>query len=67
MADNTTHQRADVAVIGGSGFYSFFSDDAETVSLETPYGRTSGDITIGDVDGRSVAFLPPLEEGREPA
>lgn len=54
----TSQQRADIAVIGGSGFYSFFGSDAETVTVETPYGPTSGDITIGDVDGRSVAFLP---------
>ncbi len=54
----TTHPRADIAVIGGSGFYSFFDDNAETVTLDTPYGPTSGPITIGDVDRRSVAFLP---------
>ncbi|MGB2947641.1 MAG: S-methyl-5'-thioadenosine phosphorylase [Rhodococcus sp. (in: high G+C Gram-positive bacteria)] len=58
MQAMTTQHRADVAVIGGSGFYSFFSADARTVSLETPYGPTSGDITIGDVNGRSIAFLP---------
>ncbi|WP_127784996.1 S-methyl-5'-thioadenosine phosphorylase [Rhodococcus sp. X156] len=46
-----------VAVIGGSGFYSFF-DDADTVTLETPYGAPSGPITIGEVAGRQVAFLP---------
>ncbi|NIL75870.1 MULTISPECIES: S-methyl-5'-thioadenosine phosphorylase [Rhodococcus] len=54
----TTSLRPDVAVIGGSGFYSFFDDDAESVVVDTPYGATSGPITVGDVDGRSVAFLP---------
>lgn len=52
------HHRADIAVIGGSGFYSFFGEDAESIQIDTPYGSTSGPITIGDVAGRPVAFLP---------
>lgn len=54
----TTSHRADIAVIGGSGFYSFFGEDAQSVTIDTPYGSTSGPITIGDVDRRTVAFLP---------
>lgn len=46
-----------VAVIGGSGFYSFLHDP-ERVSVDTPYGPPSDDIAIGEVAGRSVAFLP---------
>jgi 5'-methylthioadenosine phosphorylase len=49
--------RAEVAVIGGSGFYSFL-DDAAEVSVETPYGEPSAPISIGEVAGRAVAFLP---------
>lgn len=48
--------RADIGVIGGSGFYSFF-DTAERVHVDTPFGAPSDDIVIGDVDGRRVAFL----------
>ncbi|CUR55734.1 S-methyl-5'-thioadenosine phosphorylase [metagenome] len=48
---------ADVAVIGGSGFYSFL-DGPEQVRVETPYGAPSADISLGEVAGRSVAFLP---------
>jgi 5'-methylthioadenosine phosphorylase len=47
----------DVAVIGGSGFYTFL-DDPRTVEVETPYGKPSAPIAIGTVEGRSVAFLP---------
>lgn len=54
----TTSHRADIAVIGGSGFYSFFGQDAQSVTIDTPYGSTSGPITIGDINGRTVAFLP---------
>ncbi len=49
--------QADVGVFGGSGFYSFL-DDVDTVTLDTPYGAPSAPVTIGDVGGRRVAFLP---------
>jgi len=48
---------ADVGVFGGSGFYSFL-EDTETVEVETPYGSPSAAVTIGDVGGQRVAFLP---------
>ena len=49
--------RADVAVIGGSGFYAFL-DDPVSVAVDTPYGDPSAAIAIGEVAGRRVAFLP---------
>ncbi|WP_243059770.1 S-methyl-5'-thioadenosine phosphorylase [Nocardioides sp. SR21] len=48
---------ADVAVIGGSGFYTFIEDPEEHV-VETPYGAPSAPISVGVVAGRRVAFLP---------
>ena len=50
-------QHAEIGVFGGSGFYSFLQDTEEVV-LDTPYGAPSGNIVIGDVGGRRVAFLP---------
>jgi 5'-methylthioadenosine phosphorylase len=47
-----------LGVIGGSGFYTFFGDDARTVAVDTPYGSPSGAITIGTVGVHEVAFLP---------
>ncbi|MCL2583224.1 MAG: S-methyl-5'-thioadenosine phosphorylase [Streptosporangiales bacterium] len=49
--------RADVGVIGGSGFYEFFTD-AEEVEVTTPFGEPSEKIAIGEVAGKRVAFLP---------
>ncbi|MEO9325219.1 S-methyl-5'-thioadenosine phosphorylase [Nocardioides sp. C4-1] len=49
--------RADVAVIGGTGFYSFLDDYTEH-AVTTPYGDPSAAIAIGEVGGRRVAFLP---------
>lgn len=52
---------ADVAVIGGTGFYSFLGDTPDGVEehvVETPYGAPSAPISVGTVAGRRVAFLP---------
>ncbi|MFC6285873.1 S-methyl-5'-thioadenosine phosphorylase [Nocardioides sp. GCM10027114] len=48
---------AEVAVIGGSGFYAFL-EDAEERAVSTPYGEPSGPISVGTVAGRRVAFVP---------
>jgi 5'-methylthioadenosine phosphorylase len=56
--------RANVAVIGGSGFYSFL-DDPEDVEVQTPYGEPSAPVSVGEVGGRQVAFLPRHGRGHE--
>jgi len=48
--------RADIGVIGGSGFYAFLTD-SERVHVTTPFGDPSDDVMVGDVAGRRVAFL----------
>jgi 5'-methylthioadenosine phosphorylase len=48
---------AEIGVFGGSGFYGFL-EDVEEVTVDTPYGPTSAPVTIGDVGGRRIAFLP---------
>ncbi len=53
MTDHT----AEIGVFGGSGFYSLL-DRSEEIKVETPYGPPSDTVTIGDVAGRTVAFLP---------
>jgi 5'-methylthioadenosine phosphorylase len=52
---------AEVAVIGGTGFYSFLDDSGdivEEVAVTTPYGEPSAPVSVGTVAGRRVAFLP---------
>jgi 5'-methylthioadenosine phosphorylase len=46
-----------IGVIGGSGFYSLLADADQRVA-ETPYGAPSGPVTVGELAGRQVAFLP---------
>jgi 5'-methylthioadenosine phosphorylase len=48
--------RAKIGIIGGSGMYSLL-DDAKRVSIMTEYGSPSSDISIGTVEGVSVAFI----------
>jgi len=48
---------ADLAVVGGSGFYEFL-EAAEEVKIDTPFGPPSDPIAVGEVAGRRVAFLP---------
>jgi 5'-methylthioadenosine phosphorylase len=48
---------AEIGVIGGSGLYALL-EDAEEFEVSTPYGSPSDPITVAEVGGRRVAFLP---------
>ena len=48
----------DLAVIGGSGLYTFPGLENTTQhSVDTPYGPASGDVVLGDFAGMRAAFL----------
>lgn len=48
---------AEIGIFGGSGFYEWLGG-GESVEVGTPYGPPSGAVTIAEVSGRRVAFLP---------
>jgi 5'-methylthioadenosine phosphorylase len=48
---------AEIGVFGGSGFYSFV-EGLEAVAVATPYGAPSGAVSVGEIAGRKIAFLP---------
>src|SRR3954466_14935368 len=48
---------AEIGIFGGSGFYSFL-EEVEEVELDTPYGKPSASLVIGEFGGKRVAFLP---------
>lgn len=56
VAVSQAERRAEIAVIGGSGFYQLLGD-ADEVRVSTPYGGPSGPVAVGQVAGRRVAFL----------
>lgn len=49
--------QAEIAVVGGTGFYEFLQDTNE-IKVDTPYGPPSDLISLGTVEGKRVAFLP---------
>lgn len=48
---------ARIGVIGGTGFYTFL-DQPRQVRVSTPYGDPSAPVSVGELAGRQVAFLP---------
>lgn len=47
-----------LGVIGGSGLYGMSGlDDAQTIEVDTPFGKPSAPIVLGSLAGRRVAFL----------
>ena len=55
----STKQKATIGVIGGSGLYEMDGmTNVESVDVDTPFGKPSDSIVLGDLDEVSVAFLP---------
>jgi 5'-methylthioadenosine phosphorylase len=53
-----------IGIIGGSGLYKMgIIDDADEVSVDTPFGKPSDKITIGKIAGTEIAFLPRHGKG----
>lgn len=50
--------KASIGVIGGSGLYQMEAlQNRQEFSLDTPFGRPSGNLVYGTIDGVSVIFL----------
>ena len=54
----------ELAVIGGSGLYALL-DNAAEIMVDTPYGAPSDAITVSEIAGRRVAFLPRHGKGHQ--
>ena len=51
--------QAEFGVIGGTGLYDpNLLKNVEEITVETPYGKPSDSITVGELAGKTVAFLP---------
>jgi 5'-methylthioadenosine phosphorylase len=48
---------AEIGVIGGSGLYSLM-EQVTSREVTTPYGAPSAVVSVGELAGRKVAFLP---------
>ncbi len=50
---------AEIAIIGGTGIYEQSAfENVREVDIDTPFGKPSDKILIGEFEGRKVAFLP---------
>ena len=59
-------ERAEVAIIGGSGLYDpEILEDVKEIKVYTPYGLPSDNIILGTLKGRRVAFLPRHGRGHK--
>ena len=52
-----TNKKVEIGIFGGSGFYSFL-ENIEEVEIKTPYGSPSDKFFIGNIENKTVAFLP---------
>lgn len=51
-------ERPILGVIGGSGLYQFDGlEDVQTLNMDTPFGKPSSPILIGNLAGKKIAFL----------
>jgi len=49
----------EIGIFGGTGIYdSGLLENSQEVEIETPYGKPSDTITVGEFNGRKIAFLP---------
>ena len=52
-------ETAEIGIFGGTGIYeSGLLKESKEITIDTPYGKTSDSITIGEFNGRKVAFMP---------
>ena len=51
------YPQVEIGIFGGSGLYALL-DSYDEVVVDTPYGPPSDAIMVGEIAGRSVAFLP---------
>lgn len=62
--EDSTQPSAEIAIIGGSGLYQMQGlINKRSVTLQTPYGKPSDDIVLGELHGVTVAFLSRHGQG----
>ncbi len=48
-----------IGIIGGSGVYDVsLLNNVEDIDVYTPYGKPSAPVTVGDYNGKKIAFIP---------
>jgi len=51
--------QAEIGIFGGTGIYdSGLLQNSKEIRMDPPYGKTSDVITIGEFEGKKIAFMP---------
>ena len=51
-------ETAEIGIFGGTGIYdSGLLKESREITIDTPYGKPSDSITIGEFNGRKIAFF----------
>ena len=54
-----TEEKAEIGIFGGTRIYdSGVLQNSKEITIDTPYGKTSDSITIGEFNGKKIAFMP---------
>lgn len=56
------YYNADIGVIGGTGFYEL-GNEYKRIDIDTPYGKPSDQVSLLEVNGKKVAFIPRHGKG----
>ncbi|AGK60462.1 methylthioadenosine phosphorylase [Archaeoglobus sulfaticallidus PM70-1] len=55
---------AEIGIIGGTGVYDQSAfENIKEISVDTPFGKPSSEIILGEFEGKKVAFLPRHGKG----
>ena len=58
--DNDT---AEIGIFGGTGIYdSEILQNSKEITIETPYGKTSDTITVGELNGKKLHSCQGMEK-----
>ena len=53
-----TEEKAEIGIFGGTGIYdSGVLQNSKEITIDTPYGKTSDSITIGEFNKKKIAFM----------
>lgn len=53
-----------IGVVGGSGLYAVDAlENAQSISVESPWGEVSDELVLGDIGGKRFVFLPRHGKG----
>lgn len=61
--DETLERDVEIGIIGGHGI-SRSIDTSERIDIDTPYGKPTHDIVVGELGSESVAFISRHGKGR---